>query len=164
MKYMKRRYAEHPRYHQEWNDALDAYRARYQSIVNQLPETARLFEDHCKRLSLHDAGVDSISRVDCGIIHVELDDRRLEFRGVKECQYPEPLEAGVAWMYDEMDLADAGHFELRALFSEGDFRVIAREVHVFDKHLKRYVVPEQPAPPQPTLFLGRKHGRGKRKK
>ena len=95
---------------------------------------------------------------------MELDDRRLEFCGVKECQYPDPLEADVVWMYDEMDLADTDHFELRALFSEGDFRVIAREVRVFDKHLKRYVVPEQPAPPQSTLFLDRRHGRGQRKK
>jgi hypothetical protein len=79
MKYMKRKYVGHQRYHQEWIDALEAYRARYQSIVNQLPETARLFEDHNKRQTLHDAGVDSISRVDRGIIHVELGDRRLEF-------------------------------------------------------------------------------------
>jgi len=163
MKYMKRKYAEHQRYHQEWADALEAYKARYQSIVNQLPETARLFEDYTKRETLHDAGLESISRVDRGIIHIELGDRRLEFRGVKECRYPEPLEEGVVWMYDEMDLADPGHFELRALFSEGDFRVIAREVHVFDKHLKRYVVPEQPSPPQSTLFLDWRHGRGQRK-
>jgi hypothetical protein len=164
MQYMKRKYVGLQRYHQEWIDALGAYRARYQSIVTQLPEMARLFEDHDKRQSLHDATVDSISRVGRGIIHVELDDRRIEFCGVKECQYPEPLEAGVVWMYHEMDLSDTGHFELRALFSEGDFRVIAREVHVFDRHLKRYVVPEQPTPPQPTLFLDRRHGRGQRKK
>jgi Protein of unknown function (DUF4085) len=164
MKYLKRKYTEHQRYHQEWIDAIEAYRARYQSIANQLPETARLFEDHTKRQTLHDAAVGSISRLDRGIIHVELDDRRLEFYGVKECQYPEPLASGVVWMYDEMDLADTGHFEFRALFSEGDFRVIARGVRIFDKHLKRYVVPEQPAPPQPTLFLDRRHGRGKRKK
>jgi Protein of unknown function (DUF4085) len=164
MKYFKRQYAEHHHCHQEWADALEAYRVRYQSIVNRLPETARLFEDHCKRQTLHDAAVYSISRVDRGTIHVELDDRRLEFCGVQECQYPERLEAGVVWMYDEMDLVETGHFELRALFSEGDFGVIAREVHVFDKHLKRYVVPEQLALPQSTLFLDRRHGRGQRKK
>lgn len=137
---------------------------RYQSIVNRLPETARHFVDHCKRQTLHDAAVYSISRLDRETIHVELDDRRLEFCGVQECQYPEPLEAGVVWMYDEMDLVDSEHFELRALFSEGNFGVIAREVHVFDKHLKRYVVPEHAALPQPTLFLDRRHGRRQRKK
>jgi Protein of unknown function (DUF4085) len=161
---MKRKYIEHHRFHREWNDALDAYRARYQSIADQLPETARLFRDHDKRQTLHDARVDSISRGDRGIVHIELDDRRLEFRGVKECQYPEPLEDGVVWLYDELDLAGPDHFELRALLSEGDFRVIAREIHVFDKHLKRYVVPEEPDPPRPTMFLDRSHGRGRRKK
>jgi Protein of unknown function (DUF4085) len=110
------------------------------------------------------AAVYSISRVDRETIHVELDDRRLEFCGVQECQYPEPLEAGVVWMYEEMDLVDTGQFELRALFSEGDFGAIAREVHVFDKHFKRYVVPEQLALLQSTLFLDRRLGRGQRKK
>ena len=155
---MKRKYAENRRYHQEWIDAIKAYRAHYQSIENQLPETARLFVQHAKRHALHDAGVDSISRVDRGTVHLELDYRRLEFLGVKECEHPEPLESGIVWLYDEMDLADAGQFELRALFSQGDFRVIAREVHVFDKQLKRYVIPEQPAPLQPTLFLDRDGG------
>lgn len=137
---------------------------RYHSIVDQLPETARLFMDHAKKHTLHDTGVESISQVDRGIIHVDLDDRRLEFCGVRECQYPEALESGVAWMYDELDLADTGHFELRVLFTEGDFRVVAREVRVFDKRLKRYVVPEQPAAPQSTLFLDRRQPRGRRRR
>jgi hypothetical protein len=164
MKYFKRKYVGHPRYAQGWNDALAVYRARYQSIVKQLPETARSFEEHAKRQRLHDAAVESISRVDRGTIHVVLDDRRLEFYGVVECQYPEPLASGVVWMYDEMDLVNARSFELRVLFSEGDFRVVASGVRGFDKQLKRYVVPEQPAPPRSTLFLDRKHGRGQRKK
>jgi Protein of unknown function (DUF4085) len=164
MKYMKRKYAGHRRYDQEWRTAVEAYRARYQSIVNQLRETTQLFEDHNKRHPLHDAAVDSISRVDRETLHVELDDRRLEFRGVKDCRHPDPVPDGAVWQHDEMDLADPGHFELRALFSEGDFRVIAREVHVFDKNLKRYVVPERPAPPQPTLFLDCKHQRRPHKK
>jgi hypothetical protein len=161
---MKRKYIGHHRFHREWNDALEAYRVRYRSIEDQLPETARLFKNHDKRQPLHDARVDSISRADRGVVHIELDDRRLDFLGVKECQCPEPLEVGVVWLYHELDLAGSDHFELRALFDEGDFRVIAREIHVFDKHLKRYVVPVEPDPSQPTMFLDRSHGRGRRKK
>jgi hypothetical protein len=87
MKYMKRKYIGHHRFYREWHDALDAYRVRYQSIADQLPETARLFIDHDKRQTLHDARVDSISRPDRGFVHIEIDDRRLEFLGSESWEW-----------------------------------------------------------------------------
>jgi hypothetical protein len=164
MKYLKRKYLKHSgRFAQEWQDAIEAYRERYPSIEHQLPESARRFEQHTKRCPLHDAAVLSITRPTRDTVQIQLDDWRLEFLGVAECEFPERLEPQIGWLYEELDLANSGLLELRALIDEGDFRVAAREVRVFDERLKRFVVPEEPPPPQPTLFLD-KESRARRRK
>ena len=93
-------------------------------------------------------------------LHLDLGDRRLEFHGIRRARIP-PVPA--AWLYDEMHLAPDNGFELRALFDCGEdcagpqeFRVVATEVRVFNCRLKRYVIPDEPPPDPPTLFLDRK--------
>ncbi|MBX3436841.1 MAG: hypothetical protein KF861_05060 [Planctomycetaceae bacterium] len=78
---------------------------------------------------------------------------------------PEELTEWTVWLYDEIHLAPHNAFELRALFDTGEFRVVAEEIRVDDKLLKRYVVPEEPPAPPPTLFLDRQQRHsGKRKR
>jgi hypothetical protein len=144
MRFFKRYYIGGKRFSQEWQAAIEAYRVHFQSIEDRLPESARQFEKHIRRRPLHDEGVDSITRPARGVVHVELMERRLEFLGVTECEFPQPLEEQTVWLYEEIDLPRAGVLELSALFDQGEFRIVAREVRVLDKLSKRYAVPNDP--------------------
>ncbi len=158
MKFFKAKYVGKRRFDAAWDTALEAFRQHLNTIFPALPESVQAFERHTNRFPLHDAGVESISRNESRELHIELDDRRLEFLAVRESSFPEPLLDGTVWLYEELDRTNGG-FELRALFDKGELRVVAKEIRVFDKRLKRYVIPAD-LPPEPSrLFLDRKPGR-----
>lgn len=167
MKYLKRKYATKSGFKAEWRAALDAYAARLAAVTPALPESARQLVDHENRWPFHDATVD---RVDCserGRLTIELDSvgrsgRRLEFLEVHECSCPEPVAGGECWLYTEIDAAPHGCFELRALWSDSELRVVAREVRLYDYSACRYVIPDVAPAAPPTLFLDRTRDSHKR--
>ena len=144
----------------EWAKAIADYQEHLAAVLPRLPESAIAFISHEKRWPLHDAVVEFILMPRQGQLNLELDDRTLEFLGVRRSSYPKDLKKEPVWLHTEIDKAPGGTFELRALWDVGELSVIAEEIRVFAKHERRYVVPDEVSP-VPDLFLDR--SRGKRK-
>jgi hypothetical protein len=147
----------------EWEKAAAAYREHLASIMPALPESARDLVQHEKRHPFHDANVERVCATGSHEITVDLSDRRLEFLGAASWTYPEELEAGTIWLHTEIDAALNGAFELRALLDSGELRIVAREVRVFDKVSRRYLIPSEPPAKPSELFLDRKGKRRNRR-
>jgi hypothetical protein len=153
---------------EEWRNAIAAYWRNWESILPFLPESAIALENHMKRYTFHDAWIEGIARQTHSELTIDLNDRRLEFDGVRNFTCSEEMtptwlhDETPVWLYDEIDKAPQGGFELRVLLDQGELSVVAKEVRVYAKWLRRYIVPEEPPPALPTLFSDR--GKGKRKK
>lgn len=139
----------------DWDKAIRDYRHHWESISLQLPSCAIALHNHNKRYPFHDADIGEITRPVQGEFVVDLDDRRLEFIGVRG-QACSIEEFPAVWIECEIDKASPNTFELRVLSDRGEFSVIAENVRVYDKCAGRYVVPEQQPTPKPTLFSDRK--------
>jgi hypothetical protein len=163
MKFLKRRYYGKPRCEEDWKQALSKYVAHLASIHERLPDSVKELVKHDRRRPFHDAVVESIVRRTPEDFTIELDDRRLEFIGVSDCEYPNVLEDGITWLFEEIDLLSLGVFELHAVLDEGEIRVVAKDVRLYDKLERRYVIPDEPCPPASTLFLDRKTRRKNRR-
>jgi hypothetical protein len=135
-----------------------AYADHYKAIWPHLPASAQALEKYLKRYSLHDEGINAFAEPSRREFHIDLDTRRLEFTGVTDLKYPRTLEEGTIWLLDEIDSAPGGRFVFRGLLdSSDDISVTAEAVRVYDKLHMHYVFPDEPPPPQSTLFLDRKH-------
>lgn len=164
MKFLKRKYVGKGCVEAEWEKAIKAYQSHLTSIVSALPESAKKLLEHEKRRPFHDAIVERVVQGGRKDVTIELEDRRIEFSGVRDCEYPADIEEGESWLYWEMDMASGGAFELRAMWERGDFRVVAKEVRVYDKREHRYAVPDEPPSETSRMFSHRESRRQKHRR
>lgn len=147
---------------EEWSRALGAYESHIATIQDRLPESVkRWHEMRGHRIPEHDDVLDVIERTGRDTAHVTGPWGRLEFVGVREfhCTADEPE---VVWLYDELDLAPDSRFELRVLLEHGELKVVARELRLYSAGQRRYLIPDEPPPLAPMMFLERRMRHSKR--
>jgi hypothetical protein len=171
MRFLKRRFWGKPNLNADWESALRDYSRHLETILPNLPPSAVLLENHATRRPFHDATIERIDRVSPRQLNIELDDRRIELLEVRQVDVPDGFTES-EWMYSELDLFGGNGMVLRVAYWEegvlGEMSFAAAACRLFDKQLNRYLIPEEPAPPPPTLFLNpnrnRGHGRQHREK
>ena len=156
MRFLKPKYVGKSRFDAEWHEAVEAYNRHLDSIRAALPESVRAFLRYTARHPLHDRGVERIEAGNSDELTIFLTGLRLELWGVQCCRCPEMPDERMWWLYEEVDIASKGRFVLRGLTDAGEIHVEAESLWLFDMAAGRYVIPDDPPPEPPKLFLDRR--------
>lgn len=146
------------RFEREWHEAIQAYNAHLSGILQDLPRSVREFEKFTRRSPLHDRLIDRVEATGRMELRVHLTGLRLELIGVRssDCSVlSEPTE----WLYEELDVAPRGGFFLRGFTNCGEVTFEAQDLRLFGVSERRYLIPDNPPPAPPTLFLKRPDGK-----
>ncbi|HAM71732.1 MAG TPA: hypothetical protein DCM86_08830 [Verrucomicrobiales bacterium] len=119
--------AQTPKGRKQWQQVEKQYATHLRSINPHL-------KDAWRQLATDDFSGEAVRVVERPAfdqVILELKDHMLIFRGVRQARLPEVTGSGVTWVCHEVHVAGSGLLEVKALLSEGEFRVTAEEVRIY---------------------------------
>ena len=69
---------------------------------------------------------------------LELENHVIVFRGVRQARLPERTGEAVSWVSHEVHIGEEDAVELKVLLSEGEIRITADEVNIYNSEAGEY--------------------------